>query len=368
LVTEIAELSTRVFPQSIIQDSPKRRRVLITGACGFFGHHLIEHLVLNTDWDIVALARMGKVGSLHRLMQGRVKEAWEDGRVSVVWHDLRSPVSPNTAYRIGTVDYVVHAAAETHVDRSIDSPGEFVVSNVLGTYHMLEFARRYLLGNLVWFAYFSTDEVYGPAPPGVFHDETYPYNATNPYAATKAGAEQLVNAYGNTYGLPVFITNTMNLFGERQHPEKFIPLIINNILDNRITYIHASPDGMTPGSRHYLHCRNAAAALLFLLQSPLVRQRGRYNIVGDVEVNNLTMVRQVDRFVHEWYQEKNSGHTPPPAAYELVDFHSSRPGHDLRYALDGSKLRRMGFSYPVDFETSLRKTVRWMLDHPEWLK
>lgn len=351
-------LETQLFPTIEVSPDPTKR-ILVTGACGLFGHHFIEHLVLNTNWDIIAMVRMGKVGNLLRLIEPEVsKQAWEIGRLKIVWHDFRSPIPDHVAREIGQVDYIVHAGAETHVDRSIIHPKAFVMSNVVGTFNMLEYAREHQ-PDLTWFNYFSTDEVYGPAPEGVLHAENAPINATNPYAATKAGAEALVNAYGNTYNLPVFITNTMNLIGERQDPEKFLPLIMNKILDNETLYIHANATKTKAGSRFYLHCRNASAALLFLLEN--ASQRERYNIVGSVEMDNLELATQVLIYMCQGEIGKYT------LDYELVDFHSSRPGHDLRYALDGLKLSSMGFSYPVPFEESLQRTVEWLMENPSWL-
>ena len=357
------KLETQLFPYKLTGHLPGKTRILVTGACGLFGHHFIEHLVKETDWEIVAMVRMGKVGNFERLIEPAIIwNAWDAARLGIVWHDFKSPIPAHVAKAIGHVDYIVHAGAETHVDRSITDPEAFVMANVVGTFNMLEYAREYHPG-LTWFNYFSTDEVYGPAPEGVNHHEASPINATNPYAATKAGAEALVNAYGNTYNLPVFITNTMNLIGERQDPEKFLPLIMNKILDNETLYIHANPDKTKAGSRFYLHCRNAAAALLFLLEN--ASQRERYNIVGSVEMDNLELAIKVHEYMCQWGQAHVQ--TTNILRYEMVDFHSCRPGHDLRYALDGSKLASMGFSYPVNFEESLQRTVEWLMENPKWL-
>ena len=345
------------------EEAPAPKTVLITGAAGSFGHHFIEHVIKETNWKVVAMVRMGKIGNLKRLLEpDDVLEAWNTGRLKTVWHDFLSPL-PNYIHKdIGPVDYIVHAGAETHVDRSITDPGAFVQANVVGTFNILEYAREYQ-PDLTWFNYFSTDEVYGPAPFGVDFPETAPINATNPYSATKAGAEALVNAYGNTYNLPVFITNTMNLIGERQSNEKFLSIIMNKILDDELITIHSNPAKTEAGSRFYLHCRNAAAAVVFLLLN--ASQRERYNVVGDVETSNLTLAQLVHEYMVQWGLAR--GQAIPPLNYELVDFHSSRPGHDLRYALDGSKLKQMGFKYPITFEESLRRTVIWSLDHPAWL-
>ena len=245
----------------------------------------------------------------------------------------------------------MHLAAQSHVDRSITNPLPFIKSNVLGTANILNLA--YHLPNLEGFLYTNTDEVFGPAPEGVYYKEWDRYNATNPYSAAKAGAEQVCLAYANTYNMPIFSTICMNAFGERQHPEKFIPMVINKVLNDEKVIIHSDPSKTIPGSRHWIHCRNIADAFLFLLNGNF-QERDKYNIVGE-EINNLDLARIIADEVGK------------PLNCELVDFHSSRPGHDLRYALDGSKMRRMGWEPPVDLENSLRKTVRWTLNS-EWLE
>ena len=292
-------------------------------------------------------------GSLRRLYEQSVWEA-NHHRTGVVWHDLRDPVLEITRRSIGGIDYIAHIAADTHVDRSIDAPMPFVLNNIRSTLNILEYARS--LPNLRAFNYFSTDEVYGPAPPGVLHREEQRYNATNPYSASKAGSEQLVNAYANTYGLPVFTTNTMNLIGERQHKEKYVPLCMRAILTGNTIKIHADKSKTIPGSRFYLHCRNAAAALGFLFtRSRRWENRERYNIVGDREIDNLQLAQLIAKIIGK------------PLKYELGSWHASRPGHDLRYALSGEKLKAAGFRFPVSFEESLERTIRWTLENPEWL-
>jgi dTDP-D-glucose 4,6-dehydratase len=178
------------------------------------------------------------------------------------------------------------------------------------------------------------------------------YNSTNPYSATKAGAEELCLAWANTYKLPVKITHCMNLIGERQHWEKYIPKVIRTALCGGCLTIHASPGGV-PGSRFYLHCRNAADAVLFVLADSQMREK--YNIVGQEEIDNLTLARMIADI------------TGKRLNYELTDFHSQRPGHDLRYGLDGTKLARLGWSAPVAFTKSLERTVEWFLQNLQWL-
>jgi len=324
---------------------------MVTGGAGFIGHHFVEHLLKNTDWEIVILDSLSYASNgLDRLHDIK---AFDESRVKMLTIDLTRKLAWGVQKEIGQLDYIVHMAAETHVDNSIADPEQFVQANVFGTFHMLQFARSQ--GNLRKFVYFSTDEVFGPAPEGVSFKEWDRYNSGNPYSATKAGGEELCLAWGNTYKVPVVITHTMNAFGERQHPEKFIPLVLRKVLAGEVIQIHANANKTVPGSRFYVHCRNIAAAVLFLLEKGNIQEK--YNVVGEKEVSNLEVAQIIARVVG---RELN---------YQMVDFHSKRPGHDLRYALDGAKMKEMGFSVPASFEASLEKTVRWMLepDNLKWL-
>ena len=203
------------------------KKVLITGGAGFIAHHLIFYLLKNTNWNIVSLDRLDYSGNLNRLDSIlSISSKIDKSRVKIVYHDLKSEINPWIKKEIGEIDIILHLAAGSHVDRSIDYPMEFVLDNVVGTANILEYARDVNLSNqLERFVYFSTDEVFGPAPKGIDYKENDRYNSTNPYSATKAGGEELAVAYENTYNLPVYITHTMNVFGERQHPEKFDSLI-----------------------------------------------------------------------------------------------------------------------------------------------
>lgn len=325
-------------------------RVLLTGAAGFIGSHFTEHLLRTTDWDICILDRLDSTSTLHRLTD---MECWSEcaNRVRFVHHDLRAPINAYVTGVLGDIDYIFHLAASTHVDRSIQDPLTFVYDNVVGTANLLVYART--LPSLKWFLYFSTDEVFGPAPIGVAYAEWDRYNSGNPYAATKAGAEELCLAFHNTYKLPVIVTHCMNVFGERQHWEKYIPLVIRKILLRETLQIHADKACTIPGSRFYIHARNVAAAAMFVLANGM--SGDKYNIVGEREVNNLELAKLIEKFIGL------------PLHYELVSWHESRPGHDLRYALSGRKLLGMGWSLPLSLEASLEKTVRWYLRHSAWL-
>lgn len=325
-------------------------RVLVTGGCGFLGHHVVDHFLKGSDAEVVVLDKLTYASNGYDRL--RDSEVYDDTRVTVLSADFREPLSPGVCQEIGAVDYILHLGGETHVDRSIADCTPFTLSNVLGTQRMLDFART--VPGLKLMLYASTDEVYGNAPDGVFHKENARHDPRNPYAATKLGAEALCVAYAHTHGVPVAITNTMNLFGERQHPEKFIPLVIRKVLAGETITIHASPDKTQAGSRFYLHCRNWATAAEFLLTRAVPREC--YNVVGEQEVDNLKMAQFIATTLGK------------PLLYEMVDFHSSRPGHDLRYSLDGGKMAAMGWTPPVGFWDSLRKTVLWYVDNPRWLE
>lgn len=323
-------------------------RVLITGGAGFLGHHVVEHILQQTEWDVVTLDRLDTSGNLNRLADVLSDESMKR-RVSVIFHDLRAAISPYVAKQIGPVDMIFHLAASTHVDRSIESPIEFVLDNVVGTCHLLDYART--LPSLHRFFYFSTDEVFGACMTGA-NKEWDAYHSRNPYAATKAGGEELALAYENTYRLPVVITHCMNIFGERQHPEKFIPSTIRKVLAGETVTIHADPTRTIPGSRFYIHARNVASALVFLATAGHVGEK--YNIVGEQELSNLAVAQLIGQVLEK------------PVRTELVDFHSSRPGHDLRYALDGRVLADLGWKPPVNLVASLTRTIQWTLRHPQW--
>jgi len=329
------------------------KRILITGSAGFVGSHLVEHIIANTNWHIIGIDSFRHRGDSLRIFQ-------DPERYDIYTHDLTAPISNRLQKKIGPVDYIINMASESHVDRSIYDPIPFCENNFNLALNMLDYARK---SNPEFFIQISTDEVYGPALKFANHSEWSTIIPSNPYSASKASQEALCIAAWRTYGIPVVITNTMNMIGERQDIEKFLPMLISKISAGEAVDIHGSKDCI--GSRYYLHARNHADALLFLIKNTKPTEYSdslekisvpdRYNIVGDIEINNLELAQMVAKILNK------------PLRYNLVDFHKSRPGHDRRYALDGTKLKNMGWHAPISFKESLRRIIEWELRNPEWL-
>ena len=338
------------------------KTILITGGAGFIAHHAVDYFLKNTDLNIVTLDRLDYSGNLNRLDDVVRSHSEEDRkRVRTVFHDLKAELNPQTINMIGEVHYIAHLAAQSHVDRSIEYPMEFILDNVIGTANILEYARK--IETLERFIYFSTDEVFGPAPEGVNYKENARYNSTNPYSAAKAGGEELAVAYHNTYSLPVIITHTMNVFGERQHPEKYIPMCIKRVRDGESVTIHSNANKTKAGSRHYIHAEDVADAISFLINAELddatIDDYGnakchKFNIVGGEELDNLELAQLIAEAEGK------------ELIYEMVDFHSSRPGHDLRYSLCGEKMKAMGWT-PKPVRERLQQVVNWTLENDKWL-
>lgn len=325
------------------------KKIIVTGGCGFIGHHVVQHFYKNTDWDIVIFDKLTYAScGLQRL---RDLDLLNNERIKTFTIDLSNGIEEGIKMEIGNdVELIMHLAAETHVDSSILNPKLFIENNIMSTFTMLEYSKT--LPNLKCFFYFSTDEVFGPAPLGTAYKEWDRHKPTNPYSASKSAAENICISYENTYKTPVLIVNVMNAFGERQHQEKFIPNTIRKVLNGEKVIIHCDTNKV-PGSRFYIHARNIAQALLFLLENGKIGEK--YNIVGEKEVNNLELAQFIAKTLGKELD------------YELVDFHSTRPGHDLRYSLDGTKMAAMGWKLPVNFEESLEKTIRWTVDNNKWL-
>lgn len=334
-----------------------KKTVLLTGGAGFIGSHTVEHILKTTNFNVIILDRLSYAGNLNRLTDIDIWEQSKD-RVKFYFHDFRSEITDDKFYQLHDlfgepINYIIHMGAESHVDKSIENPYPFVESNVLGTVNMLEFlkkSRKYVES----FIYVSTDEVYGPAMKEL-HKETDGHKPSNPYSASKAAGEDFCYAYHNTYDLPIIISNTMNIFGERQDKEKFLPKVVKSVMNDEKVIIHCKKTGDVVediSSRCWLHARNQADGLLFLLENGVIGEK--YNIVGDKH-NVYAIAHEVALILGK------------PLNYEFVDFHSFRPGHDMHYGLDGTKIAELGWKPPYSMNESLKKTVKWMVENKKWL-
>ena len=327
------------------------KSILITGGCGFIGHHFVEYIHKHTNWNIVIIDKLSYSSmGFERL---RSNQLFNSPRIKIFTIDLCNPLSEGIKRELGdNTSYIVHMAAETHVDNSIKNPSDTILNNVMSTVNLLEWART--LKQLEIFFYFSTDEVFGPALGTTLYNENDRHNPTNPYSASKSAAENICVAYENTYKIPLMIVNVMNAFGERQHVEKFIPLCIKKIQNNEKVLIHSYPDKKTSGTRFYIHAQNIANAVLFLINNGKIGEK--YNISGEKEVSNLELAQIIAKVLNK------------ELIYEMIDFHNNRPGHDLRYGLNGQKIYDMGWNPKFNFEQSLEKTILWTIANPEWLE
>lgn len=324
------------------------KRCVLSGAGGFIGSHMLEHFLINTDWQILCLDSFAHKGIPERILDSKYYQANKE-RVDIFTHDLNAPISKVLIDRLGKIDYIVNLASISHVDTSIQTPVPVIRNNIEIILNMLELARETKPEK---FIQFSTDEVYGPMLNNRPHPEWDPIIPSNPYSASKASQEAIAISYWRTYSVPVIITNTMNVFGEKQDGEKYLPKIVKTVLDGGKLTVHAQ-NGVA-GSRFYLHARNAADAIMFLLKEvkpamfPESNEPDRFNVVNGNEIDNLELAKIV------------AGMMGKELKYEFIDVHSVRPGHDPKYGLDGSKLASLGYKYPMSFEDSLQSTINWM--------
>ena len=343
-------------------------KVLLTGAGGFVGHHTLAHLLKTTDWTIVATDSFRHYGTSARIRAVFEELPNEVSRVKVVTHDLATPIDSITAKEFGNPDVIINMASDSHVDRSITDPRSFVENNVALALTLLEYART--LPNLKTFIQIGTDEVYGPAPEGVNHPEWSPQVPSNPYSASKSAQEAIAISYWRTFNIPVILTNTMNIIGERQDVEKFVPLIINSLQLGNPVPVHAVEKNgrWVSGSRFYLHARNQADALKFLIThfagiphkyTDGLGRPERFNVRGETEISNDQMVSLIAKFLGISKTQDE--------LIKFINVEGTRPGHDLRYALNGDKLVEMGWKPPVTFEKSLERTVNWTVKNPIWI-
>ncbi len=338
--------------------------VLVTGGAGFIGSNLVRLLLAQGDAAVVNVDLLTYAGNPESVadLQGRPGYTFAQA-------DVCDAEAVRRLLQTHRPRAVLHLAAETHVDRSIVGPGAFVQTNLVGTYTLLEEARRYLAGlagearQAFRFVAVSTDEVYGSLAPGAAAAEDARYHPSSPYAASKAGADHLVRAYHLTYGLPAIVTNCSNNYGPYQFPEKLIPLFITRALEGEPLPVYG--DG--GNERDWIHVGDHCAALLAVLR------RGRpgrtYNLGADQVVNNLELVGRLCDVLQDL--RPPAADPPLPVAHyrELITHVADRPGHDRRYALDAGRARQeLGWAPAVDLDAGLRQTVRWYLDNPGWVQ
>lgn len=332
-------------------------KVLVTGGAGFIGSAVCRHLIQATEGSVLNLDKLTYAANLDSLAS-----IAEHGRYGFVEGDIAEPKVVYAAFESFRPDAVLHLAAETHVDRSIDTAAEFIATNINGTYVLLEEARRYWENldadrrSAFRFHHVSTDEVFGELGPTGLFTETTPYQPSSPYAASKAASDHLVRAWGRTYGLPILVTNCSNNYGPYQFPEKLIPLMILRSLKGEALPVYGRGDNV----RDWLHVEDHARALVTILER--AEPGGTYNIGCACERRNIEIVQQICDLVDEL-----AGPLPSGPRRSLIQFVEDRPGHDKRYAMDASKLCVHFDWKPIhDVNSGLRSTVQWYLDNEAW--
>lgn len=333
-------------------------RILVTGGAGFIGSAVIRHIIQNTTDEICNVDKLTYAGNLQSLI-----DFYKNPRYQFQQVDICDADKLNVIFNTFKPDAVMHLAAESHVDRSIDGPAAFIQTNIVGTYTLLEAARKYWMGldaeaqQNFRFHHISTDEVYGDLEGTTdMFTETTSYAPSSPYSASKASSDHLVRAWHRTYGLPVIVTNCSNNYGPYHFPEKLIPLVILNALDAKPLPVYGNGQQI----RDWLFVEDHARALYKVVTEGVVGET--YNIGGHNEKQNIDVVKTICKILDELKPQANG------QAYEsLITFVKDRPGHDLRYAIDATKIQNeLGWTPTETFETGIRKTVQWYLNNLDW--
>ncbi|MDH3432056.1 MAG: dTDP-glucose 4,6-dehydratase [Gammaproteobacteria bacterium] len=336
-------------------------KLLVTGGAGFIGSAVIRHSIANTRDSVVNLDKLTYAGNLESL-----SDVSDSDRYSFEHVDICDRAEVERVFREHEPDAVMHLAAETHVDRSIDGPAAFIETNIAGTYNLLEVASSYWQSrdnarkSAFRFHHISTDEVFGDlgSSGGLFAEDT-PYAPSSPYSASKASADHLVRAWQRTYGLPTVISNCSNNYGPFQYPEKLIPLMIQNALEGGALPVY----GRGQQIRDWLYVEDHARGLYTVLTQGQVGDS--YNIGGQSEKLNIEVVQTVCDLLEELAPDKPAG---VQKYSELITFVDDRPGHDLRYAIDASKIQsELGWAPEESFDSGIRKTVQWYLENQPWV-
>ena len=337
-------------------------KILVTGGAGFIGSAVVRLLINQTDYDVINIDKLTYAGNLDSLSDVENSERYCHEKV-----DISNIKALASVFKRHQPNAVMHLAAESHVDRSIDGPSDFIDTNIVGTFNLLEVARSYF-NNLnkvqkksFRFHHISTDEVYGDlAETDNFFTEQTPYAPSSPYSASKAASDHLVRSWGRTYGLPVIITNCSNNYGPYHFPEKLIPHVILNAIHGKPLPIYG--DGLQ--IRDWLYVEDHAKALILVITKGKIGET--YNIGGHNEKTNLDVVKNICELLEELAPKKPSGINN---YQDLISFVKDRPGHDLRYAIDASKIKsELGWVPEETFESGLRKTIQWYLHNTEWWK
>lgn len=334
-------------------------KIIVTGGAGFIGSAVIRQYIQDTEHEIINLDALTYAGNLESLA-----EVSEHSRYQFEQVNINNIDEVRRVFEQHRPDAIMHLAAESHVDRSIDGPADFIQTNIVGTYNLLDVAKKYwdgLTGNKkdsFRFHHVSTDEVYGDlGETGLFTEETA-YEPSSPYSASKASSDHLVRAWHRTYGFPVVITNCSNNYGPYQFPEKLIPLVTLNALEGKPLPIYGKGDQI----RDWLYVDDHAKALRLVLETGKVGET--YNIGGHNEKTNMQVVKTICAILDE--QVPNSNHKPHE---QLITFVKDRPGHDVRYAIDAGKIAKdLGWLPEETFESGIEKTIKWYLDNSEWCK